>query len=333
MQHLSKFWQRWQRWLKIGGTFILLAYLLKTLPIEDMWQQLLQLSPTALSGSFLIFSLSNILFAVAWAVTLNLLGFGLPVQTVCKLFFQSLFMNNFVSFVGGDSLRIYQVGRANSRLLEATLSVIISRIVMLYAILLLAGILTWSLANDVGWSKQVQNLGAGLTLLLLFAIPFLSVLSKKPITSPTTQIKTRWVAELIDKFNAVRQKLKGHEFRLLLVLLISILAQLMSAWAVWVLALAMNMPVSWWQLFLFLSVIGVALILPFSFNGIGIREVGLVGLLTSIEVDASQAFALSISTSLLVVVTSLIGGISLLGSFLQTQRKKQNEVFPGDANF
>ncbi|MBK8901479.1 MAG: flippase-like domain-containing protein [Anaerolineaceae bacterium] len=328
MQHLSRFWQRWQGWLKIGGTAILLVYLLNTVPLANMWQQLRQLSPAALASSFLIFTLSNALFATAWAVALHILGFDLPIQTVGKLFFQSLFINNFASFIGGDSLRVYQVGRLSRRILDATLSVLISRIVMLYAILLLAGVMTWSLANEVGWDNQAQDLGAGLTLFLLLAIPLLSFLNKKPATVLKPQNKTSWIAHFIEKFVAVRQKLQGHTFALLLVLLLSILAQLMSAWAVWVLAVAMAMPVGWWQLLLFLSVIGIALILPISFNGIGIREVGLVGLLTGIQIDSSQALALSLTTSLLVIVTSLIGGISLLIDFLQTHRQTQNQGLP-----
>jgi hypothetical protein len=123
----------------------------------------------------------------------------------------------------------------------------------------------------------------------------------------------------------MRQKLQGHEYILLLILFVSLLAQLLSAGAVWILAIAMNMPVYWWQLLLFLSIVGVALILPISFNGIGIREVGLVGLLTSIQIDGSQALALSLSTSLLVIVTSFVGGISLLIDFVQTQVQDRNQ--------
>lgn len=322
MQQLSRFWQRWHGWLKVGGTAVLLLYLLNTIPLAQMWSQLHQLSPAALVGSCLIFVLSNILFAAAWAVALHFLGFSLPFYAVGKLFFQSLFINNFATFIGGDSLRVYQVGRANQRLLEATLSVFISRIVMLYAILLLAGVMVWGWADAVNWDKQAQNLGAGLTILLVAAIPLVGFFLKSPIRQPKQQ-NFGWLSGLAKNIREMRQKLRGQAYALLLVLGVSLLAQLMSAWAVWVLARAINMPISWPQLLLFLSIVGIALILPISFNGIGIREVGLVGLLASIQIDSAQALALSLSTSFLVIVTSLIGGASLLIDSMQTRRQKQ----------
>ena len=324
MQSLSRFWQRWQGWLKIGGTAILLAYLLKTIPLAEMWQNLQQISPAALAGSFLIFALSNILFAAAWAIALNILRFDLSFLIVCKLFFQSLFINNFATFVGGDSLRVYQVSRSRQRIMDATLSVFISRIVMLYAILLLAGVMIWGWADTVNWGKQSQNLGAGLTIFLLIAIPLLSFFNKRSVLQQVKKNKVPWMTLLTTKLSEIHQKLHGHAYALLLVLLVSILAQLTSAWAVWVLAKAIDIPINWTQLLLCLSIVGIALILPISFNGIGIREVGLVGLLTSINIDGSQALALSLSTSLLVIITSLIGGIFLLADFIQTQRNIEN---------
>jgi hypothetical protein len=319
---ISKLWQRGQGWLKIIGTVVLLGYLLNRMPIGDVWPLLLQLSPASILSSFLIFLLSNILFALAWAIALHFLGFKLPIQTVSKLFFQSLFISNFASFIGGDSLRVYQVGRSTQRILDATLSVFLTRAVMLYTILLLAGGLTWNWGVEVGWGKRIQQFGSSLTIILLLAIPILGFLSSKTTmisTWPKVKGKSKWISRLIEILGRTHKKLQGHEFALLLILLISLAAQEISAGAVWTLATAMNVPVSWWHLLLFLSIIGIALILPISFNGIGIREVGLVGLLTSIQIDGSQALALSVSTSLLVIVTSFVGGISLLVDFLQKQ--------------
>ena len=334
MRLISNFWQRWQGWLKIIGTVALLAYLLNRMPTTEIWQQMLQLSPASLIISFLIFLLSNIFFAVAWAIALNFLDFDLPIKTVSKLFFQSLFINNFASFIGGDSLRVVQVGRSSQRILDATLSVFISRLAMLYAILLLAGFMTWGWGMEVGWGLRIQRLGSYLTIILLLAIPILVFLGSKSMRKailPKMKSKSNWVSQLIDRFGQIRQKLQGHEYILLLILFVSLLAQLLSAGAVWILAIAMNMPVYWWQLLLFLSIVGVALILPISFNGIGIREVGLVGLLTSIQIDGSQALALSLSTSLLVIVTSFVGGIALLIDFVQTQAQDRNQKLPDNA--
>ncbi len=331
MHPLSKIWHRWQGWLKIIGTVILLGYLLKITPISDMWQQLSQLSLITLSISFLILLLSNFLFAFAWAITLNILKLTIPIGTIGKLYFQSLFINNFASFIGGDSLRAYQISRSTNKAFEATISVLLSRSMMLYTILLLAGFMTWGWGDTIGWGPPIQQLSGGITLLLLLLVPILGFLNKKSfITSFTPKVvaQTLWGSKFIKHVNQIFVKAQGNKGRMLLVVLISLLAQLLSAWAVWWLATAMKIPVTWWQLLLFLSIIGIALILPISFNGIGLRELGLVGLLTKIGVDSSEALALSLSTSLLVIVVSFVGGISLLVDFTQLQFQKRDRNTP-----
>jgi uncharacterized membrane protein YbhN (UPF0104 family) len=331
MQLLSQIWHRWQGWLKILSTIILLGYLLKITPISDMWQQLSQLSPISLGISFSILLLSNFLFAYAWAITLNILRLTLPIGTVGKLYFQSLFINNFASFIGGDSLRAYQISRSTNKAFEATISVLLSRTMMLYSILLLAGFMTWGWGETIGWEPPIHQLSGGFSLLLLLIMPILTFLNRKSfITSimPKVITQTLWGSKFIKKIDQVSINVQGNEGLLLFVVLITLLAQLLSTWAVWWLASAMNIPITWWQLLLFLSIVGIALILPISFNGIGLRELGLVGLLTSIGVDNSEALALSLSTSLLIIVVSFVGGISLLVDFTRLQFQKRNQKIP-----
>lgn len=304
---------------------LLLGYLLTRIPLAQMWQQIVQLSPGTLLLSFLIFLFSNALFAAAWAVALRAMGFSLSFQTVAKVFYQSLFINNFATFIGGDSLRVYEVGRTTQRMLDATLSVLISRIAMLYSILLLTALLTWRWAQDVGWGSNISNLGRVLSISLLLIIPLLIIINEKFHSRLSLSLERRKANRFFDylgKLIDTQKKLHGRTHLLLLMVLITLAAQIVGAEAVWLLAQTLNIPIGWWPLLLFLSLVGIALILPISFNGIGIREVGLVGLLTSIHIDGSQALALSLATSLIVVSTSIVGGLSLLIDFLKRQLRK-----------
>jgi len=76
--------------------------------------------------------------------------------------------------------------------------------------------------------------------------------------------------------------------------------------------MGLEVPVVWWQILLAISVMRIILVLPISFNGLGLREVGLVGLLADLHVDESYALALALTISLLTVVSSLPGGVLLL---------------------
>jgi uncharacterized membrane protein YbhN (UPF0104 family) len=122
-------------------------------------------------------------------------------------------------------------------------------------------------------------------------------------------------AHLDSYINRVTQLLSAisDQFKsLFAICLISLFAQLVSLWAVWWLAVGLDLAIAWWQILVALSVLRVVLVLPISFNGLGLREVGLVGLLTSMGVDESEALALALGISLSAVVSSLPGGLFLL---------------------
>ena len=63
------------------------------------------------------------------------------------------------------------------------------------------------------------------------------------------------------------------------------------------------------QLYVLVPVLGVAIVLPISFNGLGVRELVATRLMPSIGIGAESAAALQISTYLVQVAVSLVGGL------------------------
>jgi len=165
MGTLSRIWRRWGKWLQVGGTLFLFAYLLKTAPVAEALQQLkgTRLGFTLVGGLLMVTGL--IIYAYTWSLALRGVGLAVRFRRVCSLFFQALFVNNLASFLGGDLVRGYKLGRATRRTFDVGISVLVSRVAMLYTLVVLAGATTWSWAPRAGWPESVRWAGAAVTLL------------------------------------------------------------------------------------------------------------------------------------------------------------------------
>ena len=305
-EKLLKFWQRWQNFIKIGISLSLFVYLFRQIPIAEVWVQLqhLRLSFGLLSLLVLIGSLT--LFAYAWLIILKALRFSTSFRETWELFFESAFINNFVTFWGGDIVRTVRLGRSTQRGVDATVSVLVSRLAMFYTVLGMAGVSLWLWGEAVGWPRSFTTFGMILTIILLLGgILFFLFCTFFPRDFSESEGMVGRVMFALLTIGRHAKVLLGVGFN-------SLLAQLGTVWAVWWLAAGLEMQVTWWQLLLFLSVIGIALILPVSFNGLGVRELGLVSLLEQVGVDPSLALALSLTTSVVVILASFPGGLLLL---------------------
>lgn len=300
------FLRRWQDVIKIGISVSLFIYLFRQIPVRDVWEQLQNLRLMFGFLSLLVLIGSLTLFAYAWLIILKALRFSTTFRETWELFFESAFINNFITFWGGDILRTVKLGRSTHRVLDATVSVLVSRLAMLYTVLGMAGVSLWLWGEAVGWPGSATTLGMGLTLVLLVGgvgfFLFCHFFPRDFSDSEGMAGRVMFALMTVGRHARVLLGVGTH----------SLLAQLGTVWAVWWLATGLGMHVAWWQLLLFLSVIGIALILPVSFNGLGVREVGLVSLLEQVGVDPSLALALSLTTSFIVILASFPGGILLL---------------------
>jgi uncharacterized membrane protein YbhN (UPF0104 family) len=296
--------RRWQEWLKIAVSLLLFGYLFRQIPLAEAWQQLQHLPLTYALISLAVLILSLTLFAAAWMIILHVVQISVSFRETWEMFFQATFVNNFLSFWGGDVWRSYRMGRATQRMLDATVTVLVSRLVMFATVLGLAGISLWLWAEAAGWPFTLA--GMLLTFGLLTAVTLFFIICHR----------------FQGKFAQSESKI-GCTFHTLLTIgyqtktfvgtaVLTLAAQLGTVWAVWWLAAGLGVPVTWWQLLLFLSVMGVALILPISFNGLGLRELGLVYLLQQVGVEPSVALALSLATSITIILASFPGGILLV---------------------
>jgi uncharacterized membrane protein YbhN (UPF0104 family) len=97
--------------------------------------------------------------------------------------------------------------------------------------------------------------------------------------------------------------------------LVGILFQLLNVAIVWVIAWGINVPLSFSDASWSLGIVLVATLLPISFGGFGVRELGFVAVLGLIGIAAPQALSISIACSLVTLLGALPGLFAEFGWF------------------
>jgi len=121
------------------------------------------------------------------------------------------------------------------------------------------------------------------------------------------------------RFGALLDRLLGFKrlpARDRAIVMMSMIAQeLGNAAAMWIFALAVGVPVDYLSVVWMRAALQMALMLPVSFAGLGIREASLVGLGTLVGVQAADAMAWSFTILAGTLSVALVGGIMESGAW------------------
>jgi len=119
------------------------------------------------------------------------------------------------------------------------------------------------------------------------------------------------VFKIGEKFNKLFEAIhyfQNHKRILLRVFLLSFASQFFIVAMNYLMALAFNIPVSFGYLLMVVPISFVITMLP-SINGIGIRDLGFVGLLAQIGVSTAEALTLSFMNLIIPMILSVAGGV------------------------
>ncbi len=261
-----------------------------------------------LSGVFL-FALSNLLGTLQWWLLLRIQGIGITPKAALYYYFVGLFFNTFLpTNIGGDVYKAYDLSKRVKRkegVIAATIMDRLMGFVALVALALLATLLT------IGRIQQLKLLGLTLTsLLILLSIFFVFF--------------NRWVARMGDRFlfrflpSGLKGTLKeiydsiysfkGNSRFFLKFLGLSLIIQSIRILINYLIALSIGIRVDLLYFFLIIPLIALAIALPISIAGIGVRESSGMILFQRVGVLPSQAASMQILTYLVTLLVGLAGG-------------------------
>lgn len=300
--------------IKIVISLLLLGY---TMHLVD-WRSGLALAPRAnlvlMLLAVILLTLERVVSVFKWLLLLRAKG-----STVS---FWRLFIINYVggfwglilpSSVSADIVRGYYLAKTTAGLTLTVTSMLVDRIMAGLALVTLAGISAWLAGDRFGFvhHRGVVALGVaacGLAVFLLFRPASLRWIDRRIV-----QRMTRW--NLNRHIRAwVQSCLEFRHYPGLLVLsfLSSILVQIIRVLIFYTVAVGFNVHAPALYYFMFIPLIMVLIMLPVSFNGIGIREGSFVAFFAMVGVSSADAFVVSFTVSLLTTLTTAVGGLIYL---------------------
>ncbi|MBN2241277.1 MAG: flippase-like domain-containing protein [Acidobacteria bacterium] len=296
--------------IKIAITVLLFAYIFQNVDFENFGRTLRNARPDMLILSFALIWAGHYVCILRWRLLIKPL---MPVPSLNQLFgiyCIGLFFNlTFPTVIGGDVVKIYYIGRNSESYSQSFASTFLDRDAGMLAMLIIAcaAIVVYPVSVP-GIAISVIVFGAFAAFLLgnmcLFTPRFHGILNRcmKRLGAARMGRKADRVAEAFHRIGK-------HRFVLAVSLLISFVNQLLVIISVWVTAVGLRLDIPFYYFLVFVPVITLISMIPASLNGMGLREYAFMGLFGALGAEPSSCIALGLVTSILIILSSLPGGI------------------------
>jgi uncharacterized membrane protein YbhN (UPF0104 family) len=295
--------------LRIALSLGLLIWLFARLGGE--MAQLRELRWHRLWPAALVFALSSCLGALQWGLLLRQGGLQVGAGRVFRLYWAGLFANNFLpTNFGGDLVKVADLAMHEGEVVRPFAATLLDRLLGLLALILLAA------AAGIGLG-DARPAGIPWWLLALSALPvlgaFLGLLSRR---------LNLWLASLLGRVRRGRRvaalgaelvRYRLQPGRLFLLLGLALWVQALRLWVHLLVAAELGvgdgLQLSL-QLVIVVALLALAMVLPVTFNGLGLREWAATRLLPQLGLTASTGVTWQLATYLVQVAVSLIGGVN-----------------------
>lgn len=289
----------------------LIWYLLSRTEFSAVFDSIKSAHPLWLLLAFITLGIGKILTSYRWQLLLNAQGIPIHLTSLIASVFIGQFFNIFLpTTVGGDAIRAFDAAARSKETTKSVMSVILDRLIGVFALALLA------LINLlVGFFSGQEVSFYLLPVLLVFSLVSFGVVlvfNFRLISSVERlliYVRLPNIARSIEHAYRSLQILKGKPEVLFYALILSLLLQINVILFYYFVGVSLDLGVSMLYFAMIVPVVLVVLLVPFSINGIGIREGVFVYLLTALGVKPQDAIALSLISFVLMLSQGIIGGI------------------------
>jgi glycosyltransferase 2 family protein len=290
--------------LKAGLSIGLVWYAFSRIDVSSAWQTLRSIPALPVAGALAILVLQMCLSALRLREVLNLLGQRYRATSALDVvMIGAFFSQTFISFMGGDVMRVWRLVRTKVPLGIAAKSVFFDRIAGFAGLIALVLAVMPLLFPRVASSEM--RLG-----LLLIALGVLGGVATLFLVRRLPASAQRWRAlrALLDVASdglRIARSLRGtvNLFGL------SVGMQTLNVLVLYVLAAGLSMHLGLGDCFVFMPIVLFLSMLPISIAGWGVREGAMVAALGMIGIPAHESLALSICFGLCLIAVGLPGGL------------------------
>ena len=301
--------------LRLAATAGLMAYALSGIDWHDkvvdgrvqegMWTVMAKADWSWWALGLVTGLLVQVVAGIRWADLARPLGFDFPRRFFVLRFFEGMFFNLCLpSSIGGDVVKAYRVGETTPRRLLAGCSVVADRLTGLSALAVLGGTALAARKYSLGLPATLAVAAALLAAALTVFLVGVSFLDRLIAVLPAPHPARGFLAQLLPYQQQPSLIAKAVAW--------SFIVQMGGAVAVALSgrALGVDQPLSLW--FSVVPLVALAMVLPLSIGGFGVRENAMSYLLAEQGVPGEQGVAIALLWGLSTVLTGMVGGALLL---------------------
>jgi hypothetical protein len=323
----------WGFWIRLLVAAAIIGLIIWKNDWELFFREFAQADWRWLAAAFLSFGMALLVGAFRWQQLLRVQGIRLPFRETLTINMVGFFFNQFLfGSTGGDIIKIfYAIRKAPDRKAEATLSMVMDRVVGLVAILAVTFLLLPLEWGTLSHNTETRSILIGLAVVLAGVFSGLAVVFFFPLRVLPEAIQKLWLkVPKRDVFESLYAGMQAHGKQgkyTAYALGAAVLTVIPLLSVGWLLTQAMSLDIGYGSMTILFAIVLCAMSIPLFPGGHGIREgaffllFGVFGV-TRLGEPVGEETALACSTLFLMIVLiwSLIGGVIYL--FFSSHLKK-----------
>jgi uncharacterized protein (TIRG00374 family) len=290
-----------------------LTYLLWRLDIRKTAHMLVHANLAWFLGAVLVMAAGVPPMAWRWQQLLRARGISEPLAWLNRAYFVSYTAGQVLpTAVGGDASRVYETARRHTgRLGDLTAIVLLERALGGVATLLLAGV-GFALAvgrYDVGayvWIELAFVVGT-----VVLAVLFFTRAARSPLSRVVPLLRRLRLERPLRAFYDGVHVFRGHARLMLGVLVLTLAVQAYRVLAIWMTGRAVGVDLSPRPYYVMGPLLFLVMLVPFTINGLAVREAFFVSFLTQLGVQKEPAFATGFLFFVVTIVLAVPGAVVL----------------------
>lgn len=299
--------------VKVAFSLGLITFLFARIPLDELRATLGGADLRWIVGAAALLFGSNVIGTWQWQGLLRGAGIRIPFWKVLSYYHVGLFFNNFLpANVGGDVARVLDASRYGASRATAFSTVLMDRLIGTVALAGLALVTTLPAVDHFHLTMVYLSLVAFFVVSvgMLWAVFHPAVLPA--LERLLARVGLGGFKPALDDLAARLQGFRDQRELFLRLLAVALVVQISRIFVHVLVARGLGIRVELPYFFLLVPMLAVAVSLPISLNGIGVREGAGIVLFGLVGVGRAAAFSLQFTTYLVAVAISLIGGLVFL---------------------
>src|SRR5262245_4834152 len=262
-------------------------------------------------ASFIVLVVGQALYVFKWRLVLDAMGLRLPFWRLGEQYLMGIFFNNFLpTMIGGDTARVYYLGRQHGYATIAT-SILVDRGLGFLSMAAWGSALVWWLDITTPAFIVARRVLTVLCAVLVVIVTAALIFRLAPVVAMFRRVPLMArIAEMLELVRKRGRPLRRRPGTIGLVLLTGFLYFLPFAWLYHVyFRLSGGVSVPYEPIVLVLIAIAVLSNIPVSLNGIGLREQLHSILVVSLGVSKELAVGISVIVFSQFLILSVFGGL------------------------